>query len=175
MPLFISPTSFGQAMALLLIGIGLAGSVLPIVPGAFLIWLGALLWALLDGFATVGWPTLIVLGLLATLSYASNTGLTVLLARHVGASWKAIAASIGGGILGAILLSGLPLLGTIIGTILGACLGMVLFEYYDKRDLRQAIRASTGYIVGYLMSSVVELFFALLMVALFAWQAFFAN
>lgn len=175
MPPFISPTSFGQATALLLIGIGLAGSVLPIVPGAFLIWLGALLWALLDNFATVGWPTLIAMGLLAIVSYASNTGLTILLSRQVGASWKAIAASIACGILGGILLSELPVIGTIIGTILGACLGMVLFEYYDKRDLRQAIRASTGYIVGYLMSSAVQLFFAFLMVVLFAWQAFFAG
>lgn len=171
----ITPTSFGQAMALLLIGVGLAGSVLPIVPGAFLIWLGAFLWAALDGFATVGWPTLIAMGLLAILSYASNAGLTILLSRRVGASWKAIAASIGGGIVGGILLSELPVIGTIIGTIIGACLGMVLFEYYDKRDLRQAIRASTGYIVGYLLSSAIELFFAFLMVALFVWQAFFAS
>lgn len=175
MPPPITPNSIGQAFALLLIGIGLAGSVLPIVPGAFLIWFGALLWALLDDFATVGWPTLIVMGLLAILSYASNTGLTVLLSRRVGASWKAIAASIGVGILGGILLSELPVIGTLIGTIIGACVGMILFEYYDKRNLRQAIRASTGYIVGYLMSSAVQLFFALLMVALFAWQAFFAG
>jgi hypothetical protein len=29
--------------------------------------------------------------------------------------------------------------------------------------------------VGYLMSSAIQLFFAFLMVALFAWQAFFAG
>ena len=45
--------------------IGFSGSILPVLPGPPLIWLGALLWAWGNGFEKVGWPTLIVLGVLA--------------------------------------------------------------------------------------------------------------
>ncbi len=57
---------------LLLLLVGLAGSVIPVLPGPLFIWLGALLWAWGDGFERVGWPTLVVLGLLALLSWATD-------------------------------------------------------------------------------------------------------
>ncbi len=161
-------------LAYLLIILGLIGAILPILPGPLLIWLGALLWAWADGFQAVGWPTLVVLGLLMVLAWGSDLILTTLGTRKAGASWKAVAGAIVGGIAGAILLSGvLPVIGTILGTILGALIGVLLAEYYDKRDWRQAYQASKGYIFGSVAARALEMFLSLLMIAIFVWQAFF--
>ncbi len=161
-------------VAYLLIILGLIGSILPILPGPLLIWLGALLWAWADGFQAVGWPTLVVLGLLMVLAWASDLILTTFGTRKAGASWKAVAGAIAGGIAGAILLSGvIPVIGTILGTILGALIGLLLAEYYDKRDWGQAYQASKGYIFGSVAARVLEMFLSLLMIAIFVWQAFF--
>ena len=52
-------------VATVLVFVGLAGSVIPVLPGPFLIWLGAFIWAWADGFLRLGWGTLTVLGVLA--------------------------------------------------------------------------------------------------------------
>jgi uncharacterized protein YqgC (DUF456 family) len=159
--------------AYLLIILGLAGSILPILPGPLLIWLGAILWGWVDGFQRVGWPTLAILGVLMVLAWTSDLVLSTYGTRRAGASWKAIAGAIVGGIMGAVLLTGVvPVIGTVVGTILGAVMGILLIEYYDKGDWRQAMRASKGYIFGSLAARVLELFLSLLMVAIFAWKAF---
>lgn len=160
-------------LAYLLMFLGLLGAILPIVPGPLIIWLGALLWAMADGFQAVGWPTLVVLGILMALAWSSDLILTIIGSRKAGAGWKAVLGAIVFGVLGGILLSGLPpVVGSIIGTILGAVVGILIIEYYDKRDWGLAFRAGKGYILGYLAACVVELFLSLAMIAIFAWQAF---
>jgi len=86
-------------VAYLLIILGLVGAILPILPGAVLIWLGALVWAWVDGFQAVGWPTLAVLGVLMVLAWTSDLVLTTLGTRKAGASWKAVAGAIAGGLV----------------------------------------------------------------------------
>ena len=165
--------SFLTLAAYLLIILGLAGSILPILPGPLLIWLGAILWGWVDGFQRVGWPTLVILGVLMLLAWTSDLVVSTFGTRRAGASWKAVAGAVVGGIVGAVLLTGvLPVIGTIVGTILGAVIGILVIEYYDKGDWRQALRASKGYIFGSLAGRVLELFMSLLMIAIFAWKAF---
>jgi hypothetical protein len=160
-------------LAYLLMFVGLIGSVLPLVPGPIFIWLGALLWAANDGFQAVGWPTLLFLGVLTILAWSSDLLLTTLFSRRGGASWKAILGAILGGFTGGILLGGwIPILGTLIATVLGAIAGMVAMEVIDKRDLRVALRATRGYMVGVLASSALEAVLAAVMILVFVWQAF---
>ena len=119
-----------------LLFLGLAGSILPVLPGPFLIWLGALLWAWGNGFERVGWPTLLVLGVLALVAWVSDLFLNTVVSRRAGASWKSIGGAIVGGIIGSILLSGwAPVLGTLVGAAAGAVVGMWTIEYLDKREL----------------------------------------
>lgn len=155
-----------------LIFVGLIGSVLPLVPGPVFIWLGALLWAANDGFQAVGWPTLLFLGVLTIVAWSSDLLLTTVFSRKLGASWKAILGAILGGFAGGIMFGGwIPVLGTLIATVLGAVAGMVAIEALDKRDLRLAIRATQGYVVGVLASSVVEATLSVAMILIFVWQA----
>lgn len=160
-------------LAYLLMFLGIIGAILPVVPGPLLIWLGALLWGWVDGFQAVGWPTLAVLAVLMVLAWSSDLILTTLGSRRAGAGWKAVAGAIVGGVVGGILFSGVPpLIGSIWGTILGAVAGILAVEYLEKRDWGRAFRAARGYIFGFLVASALELFLSLLMIAIFAWQAF---
>jgi uncharacterized protein YqgC (DUF456 family) len=161
-----------SALAYILIAIGLAGSVIPVLPGPMLIWLGAFVWAWADGFTRIGWPTLIILGLLALAAWGSDIFLTTVMSRRAGASWKAILGAIVGGIAGATLLSALPLLGTVLGAMLGAMAGMWLVEYWDKGNARAATTAVQAYVASIVFAAILELVIALVMIAIFAAQAF---
>jgi uncharacterized protein YqgC (DUF456 family) len=156
----------------ILIAIGLAGAVIPVLPGPLIIWLGALVWAWGDGFQRIGWPTLIVLGVIALLAWAADLFLSTVISRRAGASWKSILGAIAGGIAGSLLLSGVPFVGTVLGAICGAVIGMWLVEYFDKRNQRAATVAVRAYIFSMVLAAIVELGLALTMVAIFAWQAF---
>jgi uncharacterized protein YqgC (DUF456 family) len=116
---------------------------------------------------------LLFLGVLTILAWSSDLLLTTVFSRRGGASWKAIAGAIMGGFAGGILFGGwIPILGTLIATVLGAIAGMVAMEAIDKRDLRVALHATRGYMVGVLASSALEATLALLMLLVFVWQAF---
>lgn len=164
-------TLFGVAGSLLVI-LGFIGTVLPVVPGPIIIWLGAFVWAWGDGFQRIGWPTLLVLGLLAVMAWGMDIFLTTVMSRRAGASWRAIGGAIVGGLAGGFLLSGTPpILGALVGAVLGAVLGMWLVEYRAKGDRRAATVAVRAYIGSMMLSFVVELVLAVLMIGIFIWQA----
>ena len=155
----------------LLLAIGLVGSVLPVIPGPLLIWLGAFLWAMGDGFETIGWPWLVLLGILAAAAWGADLMLTTVVSRRAGASWKSIGGAIIGGIVGGIILGGTPpVLGSIAGAMMGAVVGMWLVEYIDKRNRRAAAVAVRAYIGSMILAAVLELTIALSMVGIFFWR-----
>ena len=158
--------------AYILIIIGLAGAVIPVLPGPILIWLGALVFAFADDFTRFGWGTLIVLGVLALVAWGSDIFLSTVMSRRAGASWKAIGGGIVGGLLFSVILSGVPILGTVLGAILGAVAGMWLVEYWDKGSKPAATTAVQAYVSSVIVAAIIELAIALLMVAIFAYQAF---
>jgi uncharacterized protein YqgC (DUF456 family) len=168
----LSGQTIWSGLALALVAIGLAGAVIPVLPGPLLIWLGAFIWAWADGFTRIGWGTLTVLGVLAALAWGSDLFLSTVISRRAGASWKAIIGAIIGGIAGAMLLSWVPLLGTVLGAILGAMAGMWLIEYWDKGSAPAATTAVQAYVSSLVVAAILEMTIALAMVAIFAYQAF---
>lgn len=154
-----------------LILLGLVGVILPLLPGPLLIWLGALVWAWGDGFARVNWVVLAVLGVLTALAWASDILLTTAMSRRSGVSWKAIGGALAGGILGGVLLIEIPIIGALFGALVGAMLGMLAVEWFDKRNLRQALRATWNYLVSSLLASALEIVIAGVMVGIFVWRA----
>ena len=65
----------------------------------------------------------------------------------------------------------------LISVIFGAAIGSVLavggLTYLQQRNFKQALRAGQAYLVGCALSSAVEVALSLLMIAIFAWRAFF--
>lgn len=149
----------------LLVIVGLAGSILPVLPGAPLIFVGFLLAAWIDNFQRVTWVTLLVLGLLALLSSAVDFLATALGARRIGASRLAIIGALVGTVIG--LLFGIP------GLILGPFAGAVIGELMSHGQLQQASRAGVATWLGLIFGTVAKLALALLMIGVFAAAYFY--
>ena len=157
----------------LLIVLGLIGAVVPMLPGSILIWLGVFAWASANGFKTIGWPTLVLLGFMVVITWGSDLLLTTAISRRAGASKKAVLGAIVGGILGGLFLTTVfPVLGTILGGIAGAVIGILLVEILTRRNLGLALKSAGGYILGYLASAALQLTLCLLMIGIFVLQAF---
>jgi|AFSR01.1.fsa_nt_gi hypothetical protein len=171
MPFGPNPHSTLQALGVLLILIGLVGVFLPILPGLLTIWLGALVWAIGDRFQRLDWPALMVMGGLVIAGWAINWLTTSYFTRRSSASWKTVAGAIVGGLIGSALLSAVPLVGPILGALIGGVAGVILVELLRARRVSAALRASRDYLVGCALGQMVELLFALLLIALFVWRA----
>lgn len=148
-----------------LVAAGFVGLLLPAVPGAPLVLAGIVVIAWADGFARIGPLTLVVVALLALLSWVVDYAAGVLGARRAGASrWGLVGAFLG---LVVGLFFGLP------GLLLGPAIGAVLLEYAKDPDLRRAARAGAGVFIGFLLGTALKYAFAVAMVGLAAAAYFF--
>jgi len=147
-------------LVLLLVLAGIAGAVLPALPGAPLVFGGLLLGAWIDGFAKVGWFPLVVIGLLAALTFVVDLGATALGAKRVGASPLALVGAAVGTVAGLFF----GFVGVVVGPFVGAALG----EYLARRDVRQAGRVGLGTWLGIVLGSAAKIALLLAMVGVFA-------
>lgn len=150
-------------LAALMMVIGAAGVVLPVLPGLPLAFAGMLLAAWAGGFEQVGWITLTVLGLLTALSVLVDFLATALGAQRVGASRKAVIGSIIGTFAGLLFLP----IGIFVGPFAGALIG----EMLHGRDLGQATKVGMATWLGLVLGMVLKVGLAFTMLALFlvAW------
>ena len=153
----MSPFLWVAAIALILIG--LAGTVLPALPGTPLVFVGLLLAVWADGFTKVGWFPLVLLALLTAASLAVDFFASSLGAKKVGASRLAIVGSVLGGLTG--FFFGLP--GLFLGPFLGAALG----EYISLRSLRRAGKVGLATWLGILFGTAAKIALAFTMLGLF--------
>ncbi len=138
---------------------GLVGVVLPVMPGAVLVYLGLLLAAWIDGFTRVGPITIVVLTLATTLVYVIDFAAGTYGAKHLGASRRAVWGAAIGTLVG--LFFGLP--GILIGPFLGAVAG----EYTAHRQLAKAGRAGAGTWLGLALGAAAKVALVFGMLALF--------
>jgi uncharacterized protein YqgC (DUF456 family) len=156
------------ALTLVLMFVGLLGSVLPGLPGVTLIFLSALVYATLTDFRSVGAAILVVLFIFAAIAFIADFVATSYGARRFGASnWGTVGGAIGGiaGALFGLLFLGI---GSLFGLILGTIAGVFLGEYLKRTrhgqqgpgstgsDWRRASHAAGGVLVGYLASAVIQ-------------------
>jgi uncharacterized protein YqgC (DUF456 family) len=144
---------------IILTGIGLAGVVLPALPGTMLILAGLVLAAWADGFTRVGIGTLIVIGLIGAASYGVDFVAAAVGAKRIGASKRAM---VGAG-LGTLL--GLPL--GIPGLIFGPLVGAIAGELSANRDWRRAGKVGLAAWIGFAIGTAVKIAMAISMIAIF--------
>ena len=106
-------------LAILLVLVGLAGTVLPVLPGTAFVFAGLLLAAWLQDFAHVGGITIAVLGFLTLLSLVIDMLAPTMGAKRVGASRGAIT----GAALGTLAAIPFGIPGLVAGPFLGALIG----------------------------------------------------
>ncbi len=144
--------------------VGLAGLLLPAIPGAPLLFLGLVVVAWAENFAYVSGSIVALLGLLAALTMVVDVAAGVLGAKRFGASKRAL----WGAGLGALVGLFLGLVGVLLGPLVGACLA----EFSVVRDVRRAGRAGLGASLGLLMGAVVKMALAFSMLGVFAVSRF---
>jgi uncharacterized protein YqgC (DUF456 family) len=146
-------------LATILVLIGLAGIVLPALPGTILIFAGLVLAASADGFSRVGAGTLVVIGVIAAASYAVDFVAAALGAKRLGASRRAMTGAALGTLLG--FPFGVP------GLIAGPFVGAVIGELTVHRDLARAGRAGVAAWIGFAIGMAVKIALACSMIAIF--------
>ena len=146
-----------------LVIIGLAGVVLPALPGLPLMFAGMWLAAWAGGYDQVGVGTVIMLAVLTLHSLGVDIVAALLGAKRVGASRLALLGAAIGTVAGLFL----GLAGIIIGPFVGALLG----EWLHGRRLGMAARVGVGTWLGIVFAAVLKLTlgFAMLGIFLFAW------
>jgi uncharacterized protein YqgC (DUF456 family) len=147
-------------VAALLMLVGLAGTVLPALPGIPLVFVGMVLAAWAGDFQYVGWGWLIALGILTLLSLGIDLLAASMGAKRVGASKWAL----GGAVLGSLVGLFFGPLGLFAGPFVGALLG----ELSHRRDLGQAAKVGVGTWFGILLGTVLKVGLAFGMLGLFA-------
>jgi len=150
-------------VASIVVLVGLIGTVVPGIPGTILIFLGALLYALMEGFEAVGWPTLAVLGLLTLVATTADIWATSVGARLGGASGWSVVGGMVGGFVGLLVF-------TLPGAILGALFGVLAVEILRVKDWRKALKAGGGWAVGWILATMLQVTIGLVMAAIFVWQ-----
>jgi len=150
----------GWILAVLLVIVGVAGAILPALPGTPLILAGLLLMSWLDGFVHVGPGTLLWLGVLTALSLLLDFLATAEGARRFGAGRGAMLGATLGVVVG--LFFGLP--GLLLGPFVGAVIGHRLGEANFNDSVRAGVGASVGVLVGTLAKVVIG-------IAMIVWYA----
>lgn len=157
-------SEFWLTVALTAMFIGLLGVLLPLIPGVAMIWLTALIYAIAEGFQNIDPLTMIVLSLIAIPGITADIWVSSLGAKVGGASLWSIMTSLVGGAIGFLTFS-LP------GAIIGSLVGLIAVELFRAEDWRQALKASGGWVIGWLLSTAVQIVVGVIMIAVFWWQA----
>jgi len=146
-------------IAVAMIVIGLAGTVLPVLPGAPLIFGGIALAAWIDGFARISVWIVLVLGVLAAIAFAVDYLAAVLGAKRAGASRLAVLGAAIGAVVG--LFAGL------IGVVVLPFVGAVIGEFVAQRDVWRAGRVGFATWIGLAVGTAVKVAIAFTMVGVF--------
>jgi len=147
-------------LAVVLVCVGVAGSVLPALPGVPLVFAGLLLAAWAGDFQQVTWIPLVVLGLLTVMSFVIDFAATALGAKRVGATKLAVLGA-ALGTLGGLFL-GLP------GLVLGPFVGAVAGELLSHGQVQQATRAGLATWMGLIFGTLAKLALVFTMLGVFA-------
>jgi len=146
-------------LALVLVVVGLIGTLLPVMPGAFIVFLGMVAGAWADDFSRVGWVTIVVLAILTILVYVVDFLAGAFGARRLGASrW-----GVTGAILGAVVGMFFGFVGVVVGPFVGAVAG----ELMARRGLTEAGRAGAGAWIGLVLSVAARLALVFAMLGIF--------
>ena len=130
----------GLILALLVMGVGVAGAILPGLPSTPLVLLAAIGHKIYFGATGVGWLVMTLLVGFTLLSLVMDYIATFYGAKKLGATWRGAAGAIVGGLIG--MFFNLP------GILLGPFIGALTFELLGGRKFKDATKAGAGATIG---------------------------
>jgi uncharacterized protein YqgC (DUF456 family) len=146
------------AAVALVMAIGLMGTLLPLLPGLPLVWLGAFAYGLVDGFHSRGWIAMTVITVLLVAGIGASFVLPRRRASEAGAPRSSQLVGAVAGVIGFFVIP-------VVGLPLGAVAGVLVAEYRRTRDWSRAWRATRGVVVGFGLAALFELGAGIAMVA----------
>ncbi|MEO8278302.1 MAG: DUF456 domain-containing protein [Ideonella sp.] len=146
-------------LSVLLIIAGLAGTVLPALPGTALILGGIVLGAWIDGFARVGTGMLAVITVIAVLAWVLDFVAGLLGAKRAGASRQAIIGAMIGTVVGLFM----GFVGVLFMPLVGAAIG----EFIAIKDQRRALHVGVATWLGIMAGLLAKVVLGFVMIGLF--------
>ena len=143
-----------------LIVLGLAGTVLPVLPGTLLVWAGIVLGAWIDDFARVSVTTVVVISVLGVVAWALDYAAGLLGAKKAGASKQALLGAAVGTVVGLFM----GLVGVLFMPLVGAAVG----EYLARKDEARAVKVGLATWVSIMLGQLAKVVLAFIMVGVFA-------
>ncbi len=142
--------------------LGVAGSILPVLPGAPLAF-GSLLLAKILNFSEISWWVVGIFGLLTIIGVVLDYVIPVATTKKMGGSKYGVYGLILGLIIG-IIFSPFGFVSIIIAPFLGALIGELI---YDRQNHKRAVKAAAGSIIGYFLTSGYGIMLCLSMLVVF--------
>ncbi|MBT8276767.1 MAG: DUF456 domain-containing protein [Bacteroidia bacterium] len=147
----------------LLMLIGIAGSILPVIPGTPISWCGLIV-LYLSPSLPFDWTFIIITGIVAIVIYILDYIIPAVGTKKFGGSRAGAWGTIIGLFVG--ILAPIPF-GILIGPFLGALVGEMAF---NQTHGQKAVWAAFGSFVGFLASTFMKLFATCVFLLLFCWK-----
>ncbi len=137
------------------------------LPGTLISFLAVLFFVLLTKARFIGWTTVIVLALLTLIAELGEQLLGVKDAARAGVSKKAVIASLGGGIIGSIVLAPFLLgIGALIGAALGTFGGAFTVSLLESRQALDAAHKGWVSAIGRLKGTIFKGIISIVMIVI---------
>lgn len=146
-------------LVVVLIAVGVAGTILPALPGAMLVFGGILLGAWIDNFERVSITIVVICGVLTLLAWVTDYAAAMLGAKRAGASRLAVIGAAIGTIAGVFT----GLVGLIFMPLVGAAIG----ELIAVRNATRAAQVGVSTWVGLLLGTLAKVVLTFMMVGIF--------
>ena len=149
-------------LSFLLILLGIAGSILPVIPGPITGWLGLLTFHLAKA-VPMNYTFLVITFIVAAVIFILDYIIPVMGTKRYGGSKYGIV----GATLGLVVGLFFPPFGIIIGPFVGAFLG----ELLKRNTAKNALRAAYGSFLGFVVSTFMKFFISFIFLGLFIWKS----
>ena len=146
-------------LSVALIVVGVAGTVLPALPGTVFVLAGIVLGAWIDDFTRVGTPILIAAAVLTVISILLDYVAGLLGAKRAGASRKAVIGAAVGTVVGLFM----GIIGVLFMPLVGAAAG----EYLALRDQKRAVHVGVATWLGIMVGLITKVVIAFIMIGIF--------
>lgn len=144
---------------------GLAGTVIPAIPGLPLIAVGTALIGWSGNFEVIGWGTIITITVLALIGVVVDTIAQTAGVKKAGASAKGIWGSVIGTVVGVFV-------GGLVGIFVFPLIGAFIGEFITKRDMLHAGRVGVATWMGMVIGTAVKIALAFVMLGLMIFAYF---
>lgn len=150
----------GWTLIVVLVAIGMAGAVYPILPGVLAVYGAFFVYGLFFGWSSFGFWFWSIQTMIVIVVFAADYAVSALGVKRFGGTRASVIGSTVGLIVGPFVI---PVFGLLIGPFVGAVLG----ELWARKPLEQAVKAGIGSVVGFFSSLVVKIVLQLVMVVVF--------